>query len=125
MIGPESDKDIIYLIRLRLAKCSVDILSWKLSPSGFHITLSHVLPHVVVVTSVIVALVLDVVPSILAVVPLPLVVVEAAHFVLLAFSVTYNNTAMLFFAGMDWKYVCICLIIPWPECSCLCWWRCL
>ena len=125
MIGPESDKDVIYLICTRHARCSVDILSWELSPSGFHITLSHVLPHVVVVTSVIVALVLVVVPSIIAVVPLPLVVVEAAHFVLLAFSVTYNHTAMLFFAGIDWKYVCICLIIPWPECSCLCWWRCL
>ena len=125
MIGPEYDKDINYLIRTRHAICSVDILSGKLSPSGFHISLSHVLPHVVVVTSVIVALVLDVVPSIIAVVPLPLVVVEAAHFVLLAFSVTYNHTAMLFFAGMDWKYVCIYLIIPWPECSCLCWWRCL
>ena len=125
MIGPESDKDIIHLIRTRHAKCSVDILSWELSPSGFNIALSHVLLHVVVVTSVILAVLLDVVPSIIAVVPLPLVVFEAAHFVLLAFSVTYNHTAMLFFAGMDWKYVCICLILPWPECSCLCWWRCL
>ena len=119
MIGPESDKDIIHLIRTRHAKCSVDILSWELSPSGFHITLSHVLLHVVVVTSVIVAVVLDVVPSIIAVVLLPLMVVEAAHFVLLAFSVTYNHTVKLCFAGMDGKYVCICLIIPWPECSCL------
>ena len=104
MIRPESDKDIIYLVCTRHAICSVDILSGKLSPSGFHITLSHVLPHVVVVTSVIVALVLVVVPSIIAVVPLPLVVVEAAHFVLLAFSVTCH-TGMVFFAGMDWKYV--------------------
>ena len=77
MIGPESDNDIIYLICTRHAKCSVDILSWELSPSGFNIALSHVLPHVVVVTSVIVALVLVVVvlPSIIVVVPLPLVVV--------------------------------------------------
>ena len=82
MIGPESDKDEMHLIRTRHAKCSVDILSWELSPSGFNIALSHVLLHVVVVTSVILAVLLDVVPSIIAVVSLPLVVVEAAHFVL-------------------------------------------